>query len=475
MYHGLSPKDVRRLAYEFARANEIPTPANWADCEMAGPDWFASFLKRNNQLSIRTPEATSLARATSFNRANVGVFFDNLGSVMDKYKFNSHDIFNVDETGVTTVQRPNRIVATRGVKQVGAVTSAERGTLVTMAIAVSASGFCVPPVFVFPRVHFRDHFLNNSPPGSVGSANPSGWMKAADFMVFMRHFQAVTRCTKEKPVLLLLDNHQSHMSLDVVIFSRDHGIVLLTFPPHCSHKLQPLDRSVYGPFKKYLNTAMDGWMRSNPGKSMTIYDLPGVAKVALPLATTPLNIQRGFQVSGICPYNRDIFTDDEFMPSNVTDRPAPQDDDPQQETVSDAVPIPLLGGGHTATNPQPGGSQTGTNPQPGCSQTATNPQPGCSQTATNPQPGCSQTDTNPQPGCSQAATNPQPGCSQTATNLQPEYSQTATNPQPECTETATNPQPGCSQTATNTQAGYTQTASSPQPGCSHTSSSPTWG
>ena len=137
--------------------------------------------------------------------------------------------------------------------------------LVTMAIVVSASGYCVPPVFVFPRVHFRDHFLNNSPPGSVGSANPSAWMKAADFMVFTRHFQAVTRYTKQTPELLLLDNHQSHMSLDVVIFSRDNGIVLpnLLPPPHCSHTLQPLDRSVYGSFKNDLNTAMDGWMRSN--------------------------------------------------------------------------------------------------------------------------------------------------------------------------------------------------------------------
>lgn len=55
----------------------------------------------------------------------------------------------MDETGVTTVQKPNKVVARKGLKQVGAITSAERGTLVTLAAAVSGGGNSVPPFFVF--------------------------------------------------------------------------------------------------------------------------------------------------------------------------------------------------------------------------------------------------------------------------------------------------------------------------------------
>ena len=77
-----------------------------------------------------------------------------MGSVFDKYKFNNYDIYNIDETGVTTVHRPDRIVASKGTKQVGAITSAEKGTLVTVAIAVSASETMVPSMFVFPRAKF---------------------------------------------------------------------------------------------------------------------------------------------------------------------------------------------------------------------------------------------------------------------------------------------------------------------------------
>lgn len=60
----------------------------------------------------------------------------------------------MDETGVTTVQKPNRVIAGRGFKQIGRITSAERGALVTMAVAVSAAGNSIPPFFVFPRAHF---------------------------------------------------------------------------------------------------------------------------------------------------------------------------------------------------------------------------------------------------------------------------------------------------------------------------------
>ena len=80
----------------------------------------------------------------------------------------------MDETGVTTVQKSNHVVARRGSKQVGAMTSGERGTLVTIACAVQALGNCIPPFFVFPRKRYHDHFVKSAPLGSAGSGNASG-------------------------------------------------------------------------------------------------------------------------------------------------------------------------------------------------------------------------------------------------------------------------------------------------------------
>ena len=49
-------------------------------------------------------------------------------------------IWDLDETGVTTVLKLNNIIASRGVKQIENAAPAEREELVTMAVAVSAHG-----------------------------------------------------------------------------------------------------------------------------------------------------------------------------------------------------------------------------------------------------------------------------------------------------------------------------------------------
>lgn len=46
-----------------------------------------------------------------------------------------------------------------------------------------------------------------------------------------------------------MDNHESHISLRTIDLAKANYVVLLTLPPHTPHRIQPLDRCVYGPFK----------------------------------------------------------------------------------------------------------------------------------------------------------------------------------------------------------------------------------
>ena len=242
---------------------------------------------------------------------------------MDRYKFEAKDIWNIDETGVTTVQKPRKVVGPTGAKQVGSLVSSERGQLVILCAAISADGRSVPPFFVFPRVKFSDHFLRGAPTGSKGSAHKSGWMTEENFPKFLEHFKHHVKPSKESPVLVVLDNHDSHLAIKGLDFAKENGIILLSFPPHCSHKMQPLDISFFGPLKKRISQAQQIWLRCHPGQSMTIYDTPGIVGEAWKDTVTVRNTTAGFEKPGIFPFNKDAFTDTDFVPSSVTDRPPP--------------------------------------------------------------------------------------------------------------------------------------------------------
>ncbi|XP_055622889.1 uncharacterized protein LOC129766387 [Toxorhynchites rutilus septentrionalis] len=242
---------------------------------------------------------------------------------MNEIKIEPCDIWNVDETGVSTVNRTVRVISRCGRKQIGQITSAERGQLVTLVQAVSATGMRAPSYFVFPRARFKEWFLNGGPSGSTGGANPSGWINAELFLEFLKNFQKFTRCDRDYPVLVLLDNHESHRSLAALQFCRDNGIHAVSFPPHCSHRLQPLDVSVFGPFKTALNKQFELFLRMHPGRGIHIFDIPAMVTRALEVGADERNIKAGFKATGIWPMDSDIFKDIDFMPSATTNRAEP--------------------------------------------------------------------------------------------------------------------------------------------------------
>ena len=117
MFHGLTTTNVRTLAYEMAFHNRIEVPATWTDKQIAGREWLFDFLRRHETLAIRQPEATSLARATAFNRATVGAFFNILHDCLEKIGASGDRIVNLDEIWVTTVQTVPKVVATKGLNE----------------------------------------------------------------------------------------------------------------------------------------------------------------------------------------------------------------------------------------------------------------------------------------------------------------------------------------------------------------------
>ena len=50
--------------------------------------------------------------------------------------------------------------------------------------------------------------------------------------------------------MLVLDGHESHISIEFEEYYKENGIIPLCLPAHSSHLTQPLNVSLFGPFKK---------------------------------------------------------------------------------------------------------------------------------------------------------------------------------------------------------------------------------
>ncbi|KAL2089428.1 hypothetical protein ACEWY4_014116 [Coilia grayii] len=276
---GLTAADVRRLAYELAEKMGLKHTFN-SEQKMAGKDWLKEVLKLGEHVGPTC-------------------------------------VWNMDEVGIQNVQKPNKIVGTKGKRQVG----------ITAACAMNAAGQFVPPLFIFPRKRMNDRLMFGAPPGSVGGVTDSRWMDSALFLQWLKHFSSSVGCTPQRPHILILDGHHSHKTLEAVLFAREHGVVMITIPPHCSHKMQPLDNTFFKSLKANYNTAADRWMTCHPGQRVDIYHVCGLFNEAYSVAASVGKGQKGFKACGIWPVNRNIFKDEDFEGAEVTEEPDPAIED----------------------------------------------------------------------------------------------------------------------------------------------------
>jgi len=157
-------------------------------------------------------------------------------------------------------------------KQVGRVTSGERGENLTVICAVNAAGTYVPPMLIFKRKQQSLLLMAETPSGSVGYPSASAWVTSELFVKWLEHFIGFAKPTVDKKVILLLDGHASHKTLEAVELCRDNGVVFICLPPHTIHQMQPLDKTIYGPLKRNYNEECDRWMLKNPAQRITMFE-----------------------------------------------------------------------------------------------------------------------------------------------------------------------------------------------------------
>lgn len=57
----------------------------------------------------------------------------------------------------------------------------------------------------------------------------------------IKHFVKSVKFSKENPLVLILDNRESHVAIEITHESEPNGVHLVTFPLHFNYRPQPLD------------------------------------------------------------------------------------------------------------------------------------------------------------------------------------------------------------------------------------------
>jgi hypothetical protein len=224
-------------------------------------------------------------------------------------------VYNLDETGLQPDHRPPNVIASVKTKP-QAITS-PRSTTTTLIACINALGHSIPPFFIFKGVRFNPELMKGATFGSKGVMSETGWSNGQIFKEYLKdHFLPYARpCALDKqPILLIYDGHASHKNPELIKWAREQGIILFVLPAHTSHVLQPLDVAVFGPFKNYYYTECSAYMCKNIGRTITKYDICGIACRAFLKAMTPANIQAAFRKTGIHPWNSGVVSKEMLFP-----------------------------------------------------------------------------------------------------------------------------------------------------------------
>ena len=163
---------------------------------------------------------------------------------------------------------------------------------------VNADGGCIPNFYILKGTYFLEDYIANYEESSVMGMQSNAWMTRWLFESWISHF---IECSKKGPDLdltnrhlLILDGHNSHVTLEVVKISMESGLDIVSLPSHISHALQPLDIVCFKSFKTTFKKIRDVWSLTNKNRYVEKQTLYEWTSKALQSALTPSNIRARF-------------------------------------------------------------------------------------------------------------------------------------------------------------------------------------
>ncbi|KIJ23158.1 hypothetical protein M422DRAFT_276329 [Sphaerobolus stellatus SS14] len=224
----------------------------------------------------------------------------------------------MDESGFCREStRTQRVYGARGVKHQYRQGSANRENT-TVLITICADGTSTRPVVIFKGENMMSSWFNNNVANCMVTRSRNGWTEhdiAEDWIV---KFDEETRQKAAgEPRALFLDGHNSHYSPRLLHYAKDQNIIILGYPPHCTHALQGLDIVFFARMKEEFWKAIELFEEEN-NRGVGKADFVFVFGSAFLKAAQVDLVKAAFSTTGIVPFNPNIISAEKMKPSKPT-------------------------------------------------------------------------------------------------------------------------------------------------------------
>ncbi|THU87188.1 hypothetical protein K435DRAFT_632489, partial [Dendrothele bispora CBS 962.96] len=116
---------------------------------------------------------------------------------------------------------------------------------------------------------------------------------------------------------LFMDGHSSHFTPEIIQFAMTMNIMIVSYPPHCTHALQGLDVVCFAKMKTELKNAIQEFEEThlrNIGKA----DFMGVFLKGFAKSFDETTVKAAFRVTGIFPFDRSAIKPEQMKPAEAT-------------------------------------------------------------------------------------------------------------------------------------------------------------
>uniref|UniRef100_A0A182VSM6 HTH CENPB-type domain-containing protein n=1 Tax=Anopheles minimus TaxID=112268 RepID=A0A182VSM6_9DIPT len=293
----VSRKTLLTKVASFLKANNRQTTFK---NNQPGRKWLALFLRRNKNLSFRKPETITSA-SSRISENDIRSWFENITNWLTMNNFIQflHDpsrVFNGDETSFNLHSKTKEVIVVKGSKNVYEIEQASGRQNVTVMFTFSADGNVVHPHVILPGKRIRKEIAQGFPANWGLGQSERGWMDTNNFreyIIKVFHPWLVARGV-QCPVILFLDGHSSHKSIEVADVCQLLGIILISLYPNKTHIIQPADVAVFKPLK-------EKW-RDLLRQTFPLKHFGPVLQDAVMFGIKAESIQNGFRVCGFYPF-----------------------------------------------------------------------------------------------------------------------------------------------------------------------------